>query len=82
MKTKEFNQDIICQKATIAFKQYTCGSVMERKRLSKVFNGILTKEITYENYWTKMKSYTKGIKTDSAIKEWQRIADYFYGQVF
>lgn len=57
-------------------------SKMEQNRIYKIGNGIINGKINRDNYYDEVRKMTKNVKSDQAIKSWQRIADYMWNRLY
>lgn len=54
----------------------------ENNRLRKIGEKIIDGKINEDNYYDEVRKFVKNVKSDPAIKSWQRLADYMYDKVF
>lgn len=54
----------------------------ENSRLLKIGQKIVDGTIDENNFYDEVCKMTKNVKSDRAIKSWQRLADYMYGRVY
>ena len=54
----------------------------ENSRLLKIGQKIVNGTIDENNFYDEVRKITKNVKSDRAIKSWQRLADYMYNKVY
>ena len=54
----------------------------ENSRLLKIGQKIVNGTIDENNFYDEVRKMTKNVKSDRAIKSWQRLADYMYNAVY
>ena len=54
----------------------------ENSRLLKIGEKIVYGTIDENNFYDEVRKMTKNVKSDRAIKSWQRLADYMYNKVY
>lgn len=54
----------------------------ENSRLLKIGQKIVNGTIDENNFYDEVRKMTKNVKSDRAIKSWQRLADYMYNKVY
>ena len=54
----------------------------ENSRILKIGQKIVDGTITENNFYDEVRKMTKNVKSDKAIKSWQRLADYMYNAVY
>lgn len=54
----------------------------ENSRLLKIGQKIVSGDIDENNFYDEVRKMTKNVKSDKAIKSWQRLADYMYNAVY
>ena len=54
----------------------------ENSRLLKIGEKIVYGTIDENNFYDEVRNMTKNVKSDRAIKSWQRLADYMYNKVY